>query len=755
MSRLTRRNFLVGSVAGGVMMAFSGCSRETTAPTAPSETLAAGAFEPTVWFEVRPDGGVLVNIAKAEMGQHVGTALARVVAEELEADWDQVEILHVDSDPRWGYMVTGGSWSVHTTFDQLSAAGAAGRIALLEAGAALLGVSQESCSVSNSVVSGGGKSISFGDIVSSGTLDRSFSEEELAALPRKAPEQRKLLGRPVAALDIPAKTRGGAEYGIDAKIDGMVYARPVLPPTRYGCTIDAVDDSAAKTVPGYLETVPLEDPSGTCQGWLAVVAETFPAAIKAADALKVSWTPGPNAEVSESDILAEGEKLVNDPAAGGLWLRLGDVDAAMASADKVVDSTYRTSSVLHFQLEPVNALAFEKDGHWHLHAGNQWQSLYIPVVAEALGVAEEQVTFHQYYLGGGFGRRLSGDYMVPAALTAKAIGRPVKMVFTRPDDSRFDCLRSPSVQRVQTALDASGKPTAYDHAAAAGWPTAAMAPGFLSAPEEAGTTDRFSISGADHWYSIPSQRIRAIKNEVAQGTFQPGWLRAVGPGWTGWAVEQHMDEVAAAAGSDPLEFRLSLLDAAGRNSGEDPVSTGGAARLREALVRAADMAGWKDRDSLPADTGLGIAVSGGQERTMPTWTACVARVKVDRSSGKINVEKLTAVVDAGTIVDPDGALAQLEGSTLWGLSLALHESTEIASGEVSDTNLDTYTPLRIHQVPEMDLAFVDNTHMPSGLGEPGLIAVAPAIANAVHAAVGARLRDLPMRPERVLAALSA
>ena len=485
-----------------------------------------------------------------------------------------------------------------------------------------------------------------------------------------------------------------------------------------------------------------------------MVAETFPAAIAAADALKVDWAAGPRADVSEGDLLEEGERLVKDPEAGGTWLRVGDVDAELARAEQVVDSTYRTASALHFQLEPVNAVAVEKGGHWHLHAGNQWQSLYIPVVAQALGVAEDKVTFHQYYLGGGFGRRLTGDYMVPAALTAKALGKPVKMVFTRPDDARFDSIRSCSVQRVRSALS-GGRPVAYDHAAAAGWPTAAQAPGFLTEPENDGITDRFSISGADHWYDIPSQRVRAIKNELAQTTFQPGWLRAVGPGWTGWAVEQHMDEVAQALGRDPLELRLSLLTGAGRNAGESPVSTGGARRLKETLQRAAELAEWASREKLPANTGMGVAVSGGQERTMPTWTACIATVSVDRDSGEIEVLRLTSVVDAGTIVHPDGALAQLEGSILWGLSLALHESTRIERGQVADTNLNTYKPLRINQVPELRLEFMGNSHMPSGLGEPGLIAVAPAIANAVYDAVGVRLRDLPMRPEAVRAALTA
>ncbi|GGO12846.1 aldehyde dehydrogenase [Iodidimonas muriae] len=738
----TRRQFLVGSVAGGLMMAFA--VNHTALGAA--RTLGAGAYEPSIWFQIGPDGRILVNIAKAEMGQHVGTALARVVAEELEADWADIEIVHVDSDPKWGYMVTGGSWSVHTSFDQLSRAGAAGRIALLEAGAQMLGVAPDQCRARNSMVMCGDVSVSYGEIVAAGKIDRTFTDKELAALGLKPASARRVLGGAVKALDIPTKTTGEARYGLDAQVEGMLYARPVLPPTRYGSKVLSVDERAAKAVKGYRQTVALEDPSGVCQGWLAVVADSTHAAIKAADALKVDWQAGPRATMDEAGILAEGERLVNDARAGALWVQEGDVDAAFQSADKIVETTYRTHSVLHFQLEPVNALAFEKDGHWHIHSGNQWQSLILPVLAQALAVEESRITLHQYYLGGGFGRRLYGDYMIPAALTAKAIKKPVKMIFTRSDDTGFDCVRSPSVQKVRSALDANGMPIAYDHAAAAGWPTASMAPGFLAEKVEGGgKADSFSISGSDHWYSIPNQRVRAIKNTVAQETFLPGWLRSVGPGWIGWAVEQHMDELAHAAGKDPVAFRLALLDGKGRNAGEAPASTGGALRLKAVLARAAEKAGWAKRDALPKGEGMGVATCFGQERGMPTWVACIAHVAVDQDKGDVRVKRLTSVVDVGTVVHPDGALAQMEGSTLWGLSMALYESTAIENGMVSDRNLDTYSPLRMDQVPELDIEFIQNDHMPSGLGEPGVIVVAPAIANAIFHATGLRVRDLPIK----------
>lgn len=756
---VSRRGFIIGGTSATAVLAFAACGgpKEQAATTA-SEQIAAKSFEPTVWTEIHSDGAIKVNIAKAEMGQHVGTALARVVAEELEADWSKVELVHVDSDPKWGYMVTGGSWSVFTTFDQLSRAGIAGRTALIEAGAALMGVPAAECSARDSkVIHTGGEEMSYGDIVAKGDLNRSFTDDELAAFTLKPAAERRLLGKEISALDIPEKTTGAAKYGMDVELDGMVYARPVLPPTRYGSTVNSFDDTAAKDVPGYRQTIEINDPSGTCQGWLAVIAETYPAAVAAADALSVDWTPGPRANVSEAAILDEGRKLTGDASAGAEWVREGEPESAFGSAAQIVETEYTTNSVFHFQMEPVNALAEQgEDGHWHIHGGNQWQSLILPVLATALGVEEASITLHQHYLGGGFGRRLYGDYMVPAALASKALGAPVKMIFTREDDSRFDCVRSPSVQKVRTALDADGKPTAYEHRAAAGWPTYSMAPGFLAeVVEGTGKADSFSIAGADHWYSVPNQRVAAIRNTVAQETFLPGWLRAVGPGWTHWAVEQHMDEVAHALGRDPIEYRLSLLTAEGRNAGKAPESIGGAKRLAAVLKRARDKTGWASRADLPDGSGLGVALCTGQERTMPTWIACVAQVNVDRETGRVGVENITQVVDCGVTVHPDGALAQIEGGALWGLSMALHESTAIENGQAKDRNLDTYTPLRMADVPELDIEFVQSDYVPTGLGEPGVSAVAPAIANAVFDAVGVRVRELPMTPARVKAALEA
>lgn len=737
---LSRRAFLVTVGAAGATFAL-------TAPAA-----AAEAYAPTIWYTIDRSGEVTVNIIRAEMGQHVGTAIARIVADELEADWAKVTFVHVDSDPRWGLMVTGGSWSVWQSYPLYSQAAAAGRIALVNAGAKLLGAPAADCVARNGAVVAGKRSVSYGEIVARGDLAGAFSADDLAKMPIKPAAERRLVGKPAPARDIPGKTNGSGVYGIDAKVAGMVYARPKLPPSRYGCTVTAIDETEAKKVAGYLRAVALEDPSGHVPGWVMVYAESFVAADRAVEALKVTWKTPPEATVSEADLQARARALIADRSQGSLVVEDAGVDAAFAAAKSRMERTYTTATALHMQLEPVNALAFEKDGVFEIHTGNQWQSLVLPWLAQALGRKEETIVLRTHLLGGGFGRRLDGDYAVGAALASKAIGgKPVKMVLTRADDTRFDCPRSPSVQTLRMAFGEGGRVTGMEHHVCAGWPTEAMAPFFMPKGANGAPFDPFAVNGANHWYNVGAHRVRAVGNDLANRTFRPGWLRSVGPGFTNWALESFLDEAAAEAGADALDFRLRLLDASGKNAGGAPSAVGGAKRQAAVLRRLGIKAGWGQ--ALPKNTGLGLATSFGQERDMPTWTACAARVAVDPASGAVKVEKLTLVVDCGTVVNPDGALAQVEGAALWGLSLALHEGSAFENGQPKDLNLDSYTPLRMSGVPDVEVEFVASTEAPVGLGEPATTVVGPAIGNAIYRAVGARLRDLPIRPEAVKAAM--
>lgn len=753
MPDLSRRGFMIGATSAGFTMAFIPAAILTSSTGYARDN---ESFEPIVWYSINPLGEIKVNIAEAEMGQHIGTSLARIVAEELEADWNDVRLNYVDTEAKYGYRVTGGSWSIWQNFDLLSRAGAAGRKALIEEGAKLLGVSPLKCNARRSRVICGDKEVSYQEIVQKGDLTRRYSAEDLAEIQIKKPAQRNLIGADTNALDIPDKTRGEAVYGIDATYDGMVYAKPIVPPTRYDSKITAIDDSKAKNVAGYVQTLQLQDPSNTVPGWALVIANSYHAALKAEKLINVTWQSGTSATVSEADILNRGRELI---AAGAGATVVDDVvdgksvGETMLAADEILQAEYTTNTVLHFQMEPVNAIGLERNGMWELHTGNQWQSLTLPVYATALGVKEEQVIMRTYLLGGGFGRRLNGDYGVPALLAAKALGKPVKVVFSREDDSRFDSPRSASVQSLAMGFNKKKRVVAFTHAAAAGWPSQVMADFFLGDGKNGEKFDPFSINGANHWYSMGAHQVRAVSNDLANKTFRPGWLRSVGPGWTNWALESFIDEAANKVNVDPVKFRLQYLASKGKNAGSFPNSVGGANRLAAVLKRVSKLAGWGK--ALPDSTGMGVATTFGQERDMPTWCACVAQVHVDRTSGKVTVEKLTLVLDAGTIVHPDGALAQTEGAAMWGMSMALHEGTRFENGQVVDTNLDTYTPLRMADIPELEIEFVESDYQSVGLGEPATTVVGPAIGNAIFQAVGVRMRDLPIRAVDLKRALAS
>jgi isoquinoline 1-oxidoreductase len=685
------------------------------------------------------------------MGQHVGTAFAQIVCEELEAPWSAMRIRHVDSDPKWGLMVTGGSWSVNWTFAALSRAGAAGRTSLIAAAAKQWNVEAATLTASEGKVSGGGKSISYGELVASGAVGGAWSPDDLKKLTLKPAASYKVIGKNVEALDIPLKVNGTAKYGIDFKAPGMVYGKIVLPPTRNGATAKSVDDSAAKGLPGYIQALSLKDPSGSFTGLVLAIAETYWAATRAAALIKVDWDAGPNAKVDDAALIAEAKRLQADPNEGATWVNDGDAHAALGKAAKVISAEYTTGINLHAPMEPTNATAVFADGIWHFHGGNQFQTMSVPLVAKAMEVDASKVVLHQYWLGGGFGRRLLGDYFIPAGLAAKALGRPVKVVYSRTDDMRLDCARSPSWQKLSGAVG-DGKVAAITQDVACGWPTNNVAPALLADGLDKKKIDVFAINGADVWYSFPNHHVRLIDNKLAEATVPPGYLRSVAPGFTVWALESFVDELAHSAGIDPVAFRLAHLDGAGKNAGAG-VTAGGALRLAAVLKQAVERSGYGTK-KLPDGTAFGVAIGQGQERAAATFTACIAEVMVNKKSGKFTVNKLTVVYDIGTAISPDGVKAQMESATLWGLGLALYETTTIRDGAIAAANFDGYTPTRMSQVPPMDVSFISAGTFPTGTGEPATTVVAPAIGNAIAAASGARVRALPITPAKVKAALA-
>ncbi|MGL4262708.1 MAG: molybdopterin cofactor-binding domain-containing protein [Afipia sp.] len=746
---LSRRSFIVGTSAAGLALGFASVpgSMALAAPAAPA------AFDPSVWYSIAPDGLVTVTCGKADMGQHIASTMAQLVAEELGANWKDMRVQLASNDPKYndpvlGAQITGGSWSTMMNFDAMSRAGAAGRIALTEAAAAMLGVPAGELVVRDSTISHpkSKKSLTFAEIVKSGKATKKFSADELKALKLKTPDQYRLVGQSIPQIDIPSKTNGTAKYGIDTFLPGMVYGKIVMPPVRYGATVKSVDDSAAKKVPGFIKAVTLEDKTGTTTGWVVAVANNYANAKKAADALKVTYDNGPNAKVSSESLLAEAKRLQADNASGLFFVKNGDTAEALGKASKVMEAEYTTNINIHAPMEPMNATAELKGDIWHVYTGNQFATRSGAIAAGALGVDPKFLVMHQAWLGGGFGRRLDGDMLIPAVLAAKAVGKPVKVIYSREDDTTMDFSRPLTFQKIKAGLDDSGKLIAFNHDVVSAWPTKRWGiPAFLSPDvEKKGALDAFTVNGADFFYTVPNHNVRAIINELAQSATPSGQLRSVAPGWTFWAVESMLDELAVAAGKDPAQFRIDMLDGAGANNG-------GAQRLRNTLLAAMGLAGYGTK-KLPKGEGMGVACVSSQERATASWTACVAHVAVD-DKGEVKVKKLTVATDVGTQVNPDGIRAQVEGAALWGMSLALFEKATMKDGAIEQTNFDTYTPMRMSQVPEVALAVIANGEPATGVGEPAVTVVAPALANAIYNAVGARVRSLPITAEAVKAGM--
>jgi isoquinoline 1-oxidoreductase beta subunit len=746
---LSRRSFLVGTAATGLVLGYSAIAG------ADSALAATANFEPSVWYSIAPDGIVTVTCGKADMGQHVASTMAQIVCEELGANWKDMRVALASNDPKYndpvlGAQITGGSWSTMMNFEAMSRAGAAGRMALSEAAAGAMGAPASELVVRDSVISHpkSKKSMTFAEVVKSGKATKTFTPDDLKAIKLKTPDQYTLIGVSVPQLDIPDKTKGAAKYGIDVMLPGMVYGKVVTPPVRYGATVKSVDDSEAKKLPGFIKAVTLDDKTGTTTGWVVAVANTYAQARKAADALKITYDGGPNAKLSSESLLDEAKRLQAQDDSGQYFVKDGDPNAALGSAAKVLEAEYTTNINIHAPMEPMNATAEFKGDILHIYTGNQFATRSGAIAAGAAGIDPKYVVMHQMWLGGGFGRRLDADMMVPAVQAAKAVGKPVKVIYSRENDMTMDFSRPLTYQKIKAGLDGDGKLVAMSHDVVSAWPTQRWGiPDFLSpSVDKKGPLDSFTVNGADFFYTVPNHHVRAIKNEMAHNATPSGQLRSVAPGWTFWAVESMIDELAHQAGKDPALFRVELLDGKGDNAG-------GAQRLRNTLLAAMGLAGYGTKE-LPKGEGMGVACVSSQERKTASWTACVAHVAVD-SSGNIKVKKLTVATDVGTQVNPDGVKAQVSGAALWGLSLALYEKATLKDGGIEQTNFDSYTPLRMSQLPDVEVTVIANGEHATGVGEPAVTVIAPAVGNAIFNACGARVRALPITAEAVKGAMKA
>jgi CO/xanthine dehydrogenase Mo-binding subunit len=501
------------------------------------------------------------------------------------------------------------------------------------------------------------KSMTFAEIVKSGKATKTFTPDELKAISLKTPDQYTMIGVSVPQLDIPSKTNGTAKYGIDVMLPGMVYGKVVTPPVRYGATVKSVDDSDAKKVPGFIKVVILDDKTATTTGWVVAVASTYANARKAADALKIAYDGGPNAKLSSESLLSEARRLQGLGDSGLFFVKDGDTAAAFGTAAKVMEAEYTTNINIHAPMEPMNATAELKGDIWHVYSGNQFATRSGAIAAGAAGVDPKYVVMHQMWLGGGFGRRLDADMMMPAVQAAKAVGKPVKVIYSRENDMTMDFSRPLTFQKIKAGLDGDGKLVAMDHDVVSAWPTKRWGiPDFLSpSVDKKGALDAFTVNGADFFYSVPNHNVRAILNEMAHNATPSGQLRSVAPGWTFWAVESMVDEIAHAAGKDPAQYRIDMLDGKGANAG-------GAQRLRNTLLAAMGLAGYGTK-SLPKGEGMGVACVSSQERATASRTACVAHVAV-APSGEVKVKKLTVATDVGTQVHPDNIRAKVEGAAL-------------------------------------------------------------------------------------------
>jgi isoquinoline 1-oxidoreductase subunit beta len=736
--RISRRGFLKTTFSAGALIL---CAR--LVPGQALEALAAERWQPGVYLGIEPDGTVIIVAHRSEMGTGIRTALPMVAADELDADWHRVRIEQALGDPRYGDQNTDGSKSIRDFYAPLRRAGATARLMLERAAAVEWGVPAGECTArDHRVVHTGGRSLGFAQLV---PLTRKQPVPGGAELRLKSPAEFRYIGRGVPITDLGDICTGKAVYGIDARMPGMVHASIERSPVLGG-RLKSLDDRQARTVKGVLRTVVLETASPPygfqALGGVAVIAESSWAAMEGRRKLKVTWEPGENGGYDSAAFRQELLETVRRPQKQ--VRAIGDVDAAFAAGGTVHEAEYYVPHLAHATMEPPAAVAEFKNGRVTAWAATQNPQAVQDAVAKALKIDRKAVDCHVTLLGGGFGRKSKPDYVVEAALLSQKVGRPVRVTWTREDDIRHDYYHTCAAMYLKAATDAAGRPTAWLQRCAF--------------PPIASTFDASARYGSDGelaqgWVDVPFaiSNLRA-ENGPATPRVRIGWFRSVANIYHAFAVQSFVDELAAAAGRDRIEYFLDLLgpdrtidfEAEGTknpNYGKPldqyPWETG---RLRRVVEVAAEQSGWA-RHKPEKGRALGFAA----HRSFLTYVAVVVDLRVD-DQGRITIPRVDVAVDAGRVVHPERVQAQFEGATVFGVSLALMGEITAQQGKITQANFDGYPVARIAEAPlETRVHLVPSDGLPAGVGEPGVPPVAPAICNALFAATGKRVRQLPVR----------
>jgi isoquinoline 1-oxidoreductase beta subunit len=705
---LDRRTFLKATGALGLVIGVS--------LSAGGRALAAGAvkpFEPNAFVRVGPDNVVTIIIKHHEMGQGITTGLATLVADEMDADWSQIRTEFAPANDAlyknliFGFQATGGSTSIANSFDQMRMAGATARAMLVTAAARAWGVAETSIVVAKGELSAGVHRATFGQMATAAA--------ELKApdkVPLKAPDNYAFIGKSVPRLDVPAKSTGTEIYTIDVQLPGLLTAVTAHPP-RFGATVKSFDASAAMAIKGVRKVVQI--PEG-----VAVVATGMWPAIQGRDALKVIWDETHAETRSSADLVAEYRALLGTP--GAVALDRGDAAAALGSGKTVIEAVYEFPYLAHAAMEPMNCIAWLHDGKLETWSGHQAPSMDQRNAAAAAGLDPSLVSIHTLPSGGSFGRRstFAGDHITEAVHIAKAVGgdAPIRLQRTREDDMRGGYYRPLYVHGVKAAVDGDGNISAWSHRIV-GQSIFGSFPPFAASIKNG--VDDSSVEGAANIpYALPNARVE-LHTTVA-GVPIHVW-RSVGNSHTAYAVETMIDELATASSKDPVAFRLALLKDKPRHAG--------------VLQLAADKAGWGTR--LPAGMARGVAV----HEAFNTYVAQVVELHL-ADDGTVKVDRVVIAVDCGQVVNPDIIRAQMEGAMGFGLSAALYSELTLDKGAVVQGNFDGFEVLRLDRMPKVEVHIVDSTEKPTGVGEPAVPPIGPAVANAVAALTGKRIRTLPM-----------